>query len=72
VRARVDTAQALTRFHWTARGVALAAAAEIPHAPALEAKAGLARVAWEQALAANAFRERVFELRYPVRVLEHA
>jgi uncharacterized ferritin-like protein (DUF455 family) len=70
VRARVDTAQELTRFHWVARAVALAAAAEIPHTPALEAKAELARVAWEQALAADAFRERVFELRYPVRVLE--
>jgi hypothetical protein len=70
VRARVDTAQALTRFHRLARAVALAAAAEIPHTPTLETKAELARVAWEQALAADAFRERVFELRYPVRVLE--
>lgn len=70
MRARVDTARELTRFHWLARAVALAAAAEIPHMPRLETKAGLARVAWEQALAADAFRERVFELRYPVRVLE--
>jgi len=70
MRARVDTAQELTRFHYLARAVALAAASQIPHAPVLEEKAELARVAWEQTLAADAFRERVFELRYPVRVLE--
>jgi hypothetical protein len=70
MRARVDTAQELTRFHYLARAVALAAAARIPHTPTLEEKAELARVAWEQTLAADAFRERVFELRYPVRVLE--
>jgi hypothetical protein len=70
VRARVDTARELTRFHYLARAVALAAASQIPHTPRLEEKAELARVAWEQTLAADAFRERVFELRYPVRVLE--
>jgi uncharacterized ferritin-like protein (DUF455 family) len=70
VRARLDTAQELTRFHYLARATALAAAAQLPHTPRLEEKAELARVAWEQTLAADAFRERVFELRYPVRVLE--
>jgi hypothetical protein len=70
VRARVDTAQELTRFHYLARAVALAAASQIPYTPMLEGKAELAHVAWEQTLAADAFRERVFELRYPVRALE--
>jgi hypothetical protein len=70
MRARVDTAQELTRFHYRARAVALGAGVQIAHTPALEEKAELARVAWEQALAADAFRERVFELRYPVRMLE--
>jgi hypothetical protein len=70
MRARVDTAQELTRFHYLTRAVALAAGVQIAHTPTLEEKAELARVAWEQALAADAFRERVFELRYPVRVLE--
>jgi uncharacterized ferritin-like protein (DUF455 family) len=70
VRARIDTAQELTRFHYLARAVALACGVQIGHTPALDEKAELARVAWEQALAADAFRERVFELRYPVRVLE--
>jgi len=36
----------------------------------LEAKAELARTAWESALAADALRERVFELRYPSRFLD--
>jgi len=70
MRARIDTAQELTRFHYRARAVALAAVSQIPHTPRLEEKAELARAAWEQTLAADAFRERVFELRYPVRVLE--
>ena len=70
MRARVDTAQELTRFHWIARAVALASGAHIPRTPRLEDKALLAEVAWQQTLAADAFRERVFELRYPVRALE--
>ena len=70
MRQRIDTAQELTRFHYLARAAALAAASQIPHTPDLDDKAVLARVAWEQTLAADAFRERVFELRYPVRVLE--
>ncbi len=36
----------------------------------LEHKAELARTAWESALAAEALRERVFELRYPARFLD--
>ena len=47
IRARVDTAQDLTRFHYLARAVALAAASHIPATPSLEEKADLARVAWE-------------------------
>jgi uncharacterized ferritin-like protein (DUF455 family) len=70
VRARVDTAQELTRFHWTARAVALACGAWIAATPKLEDKAALAQIAWEQTIAADAFRERVFELRYPVRMLD--
>ena len=36
----------------------------------LELKAELGRTAWESALAADALRERVFELRYPTRFLD--
>ena len=64
LRPRVDTAQALTRFHYLARAVALACGGWIAGTPRLEDKALLARVAWEHSLAADSFRERVFELRY--------
>src|SRR3954447_2805745 len=70
MRARVDTAQALTRFHFLARAVALACGGWIAGTPRLEDKGLLAGIAGEQTLAADAFRERVFELRYPERVLE--
>jgi hypothetical protein len=70
VRERVDTAQVLTRFHHLERALALACGAWIPAVPLLEQKAALARVAWQCALAADALRDRVFELRYPSRMLE--
>jgi uncharacterized ferritin-like protein (DUF455 family) len=70
VRERIDTAQVLTRFHYLERALTRACAGWIPAAPLLEQKAALARVAWQCALAADAFRERVFELRYPSRLLE--
>jgi uncharacterized ferritin-like protein (DUF455 family) len=70
LRERVDTAQALTCFHYLARAVAVACGGWIAATPRLEAKAALARGAWQHALAGDAFRERVFELRYPTRFLE--
>ena len=69
-RERVDTAQVLTRFHHLERSLALACGAWIPAVASLELKAALARAAWQDALAAEALRERVFELRYPSRFLE--
>src|SRR5262245_66692495 len=70
LRVRLDTAQALTRLFYLEQAIALGAAAAIPHVAPLEQKAELARVAWESALAADALRERVFELRYPTRFLD--
>ena len=70
MRPRVDTAQELTRFHYLARAVGLASGGWIAGTSGLEDKARLAEIAWQQTLAADAFRERVFELRYPVRALE--
>jgi hypothetical protein len=70
LRERVDTAQVLTRFHYLSRAIALACGGWIAGTPNLEAKAALARAAWQQTLAGDAFRERVFELRYPNRFLE--
>jgi hypothetical protein len=69
-RERLDTAQVLSRFHSCERALTLACAAWIPNVARLEQKAALARAAWQCALAADAVRERVFELRYPSRLLE--
>ena len=70
LRVRVDTAQTLTRFHYIARALALASGGWIAATARLETKAALARAAWQHTLAGDAFRERVFELRYPNRFLE--
>jgi uncharacterized protein DUF455 len=70
LRVRFDTAQALTRLFYRERAVVLAGGGWIPRVASIEQKAELARTAWESALAADALRERVFELRYPVRFLD--
>jgi hypothetical protein len=70
LRQRADTAQELTRFHFLARSLAVACGGWIAATPRLETKAVLARAAWQHVLAGDAFRERVFELRYPSRFLE--
>jgi hypothetical protein len=70
LRERIDSAQVLTRFHYLSRAIALACGGWIAGTPKLETKAALARVAWQHTLAGDAFRERVFELRYPSRFLE--
>ena len=70
LRERVDTAQVLTRFHYVERELTLACGAWIARTPELETKAALARTAWQCGLAADALRNRVFELRYPSRLLE--
>jgi hypothetical protein len=70
LRVRLDTAHALTHLFYREQAVVLACGGWIPRVAPLEQKAELARTAWESALAADALRERVFELRYPVRFLD--
>ena len=70
LRERLDTAQRLTRLFYREQAVTLACGGWIPLVAPLEQKAELARTAWESALAADALRERVFELRYPTRFLD--
>jgi hypothetical protein len=70
LRVRLDTAQALTRLFYREQAIVLACGGWVPRVAPLEHKAELARTAWESALAADAMRERVFELRYPVRFLD--
>ena len=67
---RVDTAQLLKRFFFCERSLLVSQAAWIPAVAALEIKTGLARSIWQSAETANALRNRVFELRFPSRLLE--
>jgi len=67
---RLDTAYLLKRFFFCERVLLLSQAAWLPKIPSLPVKLGLAQAIWEDALTADALRERVFELRYPSRLLE--
>lgn len=67
---RLDTAQLLKRFFFCERSLLISEAAWIPVIAPLEIKTGLARFIWQNAETANALRERVFELRFPSRLLE--
>jgi len=67
---RFDTAQLLKRFFFCERSLLISEAAWIPALAPLEIKFGLARFVWQSAEAAHALRERVFELRFPSRLLE--
>ncbi|HST12903.1 MAG TPA: DUF455 family protein [Terriglobales bacterium] len=67
---RVDTAQLLKRFFFCERALLVSEAAWIPAIAPLEIKTGLARFIWQSAETADALRTRVFELRFPSRLLE--
>jgi uncharacterized ferritin-like protein (DUF455 family) len=67
---RLDTAQLLKRFFFCERALLIAEAAWIPALAPLEVKTGLARFIWQSAETADALRNRVFELRFPSRLLE--
>jgi len=67
---RLDTAHLLKRFFFCERALLVSQAAWIPLIAALETKIGMARCIWQGAETAHALRERVFELRFPSRLLE--
>jgi uncharacterized ferritin-like protein (DUF455 family) len=67
---RFDTAQLLKRFFFCERSLLISQAAWIPVVAPLEIKTELARFVWQNAETADALRERVFELRFPSRLLE--
>src|SRR6478672_4109910 len=69
---RLDTAQLLKRFFFCERAVIVSMAAWIPAVASLDIKMDLARFVWQSAETANALRNRVFELRFPNRLLEEA
>jgi len=67
---RLDTAQVLKRFFFCERSLLVSMAAWIPSAAPLEIKIEMARMIWQCAESAHALRNRVFELRFPSRMLE--
>ena len=67
---RLDTAQVLKRFFFCERSLLVSMAAWIPSVAPLEIKIEMARTIWQCAESAHALRNRVFELRFPSRMLE--
>ena len=67
---RLDTAQILKRLFFCERALVVASAAYVPQIAPLDIKTELPRLNWLNAMAANDLRERVYELRYPSRLLE--
>jgi hypothetical protein len=67
---RPDTAQLLKRYFFCERALLVSEAAWIPAVAPLEIKTVLARFIWQSAETAHALRDRVFELRFPSRLLE--
>ena len=67
---RLDTAQLLKRFFFCERSLLLGYAGWIPRIGRLEIKTGLANFLWQNSETAHALRNRVFELRFPSRLLE--
>ena len=67
---RLDTAQLLKRFFFCERSLLVSQAAWIPAIAPLDIKTGLARFIWQSAETAHSLRNRVFELRFPSRLLE--
>lgn len=67
---RMDTAQILKRFFFCERALIIAQAGWVASLAPLEIKIELPRIFWEDALVADSLRTRVFELRFPSRLLE--
>ena len=67
---RLDTAQILKRFYFCERSLVISGSAWLPHIERLEVKTILPYFSWQNAKTANDLRERVFELRFPSRLLE--
>jgi uncharacterized ferritin-like protein (DUF455 family) len=68
---RLDTAQILKRFFFCERSLIIGASAWIPHLSDLELKMAVPFICWQNSETANALRDRVFELRYPSRMIQH-
>lgn len=69
---RMDSSRILKRFFFCERALIVAQAGWLAALAPLDVKFGLPRHLWEDSMTANALRERVFELRYPSRLMEIA
>ena len=67
---RLDTAQVLKRFFFCERAIIVSASGWIPHLSRLDLKMAIPLLCWQNAETANALRQRVFELRFPSRLME--
>jgi uncharacterized ferritin-like protein (DUF455 family) len=67
---RLDVARVLKRFHYCEQPLIVAQAGWISSIAPIEIKIALPHHFWQDALTADALRTRVFELRYPSRLLE--
>jgi hypothetical protein len=67
---RLDVAKLLKRLHFVERSLIKAEAGWIPSIAHFETKLALPHILWQDAMTAHACRERVFELRYPSRLME--
>lgn len=67
---RMDTAQILKRFFFCERSLLISMAAWLPSIGPLEIKTELPRFIWQNAQTADALRKRIFELRYPSKLME--
>ncbi len=68
-RMRLDTASILKRFFFCEQTLIIGQAGWLVSLSSLDAKTALPRLFWEDAMTANAMRERVFELHYPSRLM---
>ncbi len=67
---RVDSARILKRLFFCERALIIAQAGWLPSIASFEAKTTLPRLLWEDSLIADQLRERIFELKFPSRILE--
>ena len=67
---RMDAARILKRFFFCERALIIAQSGWLAGLAAIDAKLALPRLTWQDAMTAHALRERVFELRYPSRLME--
>lgn len=69
---RMDAARILKRFFFCERALVIAQSAWLAGLAHFDAKLLLPALSWQDAMTAHALRERVFELRYPSRLMEVA